>query len=123
MLVSLPINTPTATASSTFLPSATSGLPPAIRNSPYARALPRTGMAVLYPKGGSDVVWLVYQDISGGIRRVPYTTSGIWNNGQVVPIEDAFNGSSLTAINYLSPVGDEIVVRNVQCHCSSCTDN
>ena len=80
-------------------------------------------MTVLYPEGSSDAAWLVYQDISGGIRRVPHTTSGIWSSSQVLSIKDAFNRSSLTAISYRYPADNGTIVRSVQSLCLNYTNN
>ena len=70
-------------------------------------------MAFIYPVNGSDAAWLIYQDISGCIRRLPYTKSGVWNISESLLIEDVFNTSSLATISYLSEEDGSIVVRTI----------
>ncbi|MCJ1244873.1 hypothetical protein MMC30_002074 [Trapelia coarctata] len=86
-----------ATPFNTSMPNQT------ISISHQASALSGTGMALVYPENISDVVWLLYQDIAGSIRRIAYTNSGVWQSSQSLPITNVLNRSSLTTISYIQP--------------------
>ncbi|MCJ1248155.1 hypothetical protein MMC30_005371 [Trapelia coarctata] len=88
-------------------PTATSTSTP---QSPQSSPTPQTGMAIIYPENG-DIMWLLYQDITGDIRLVRYTSSGIWQSTQSLPIKDVANQSSLTTVSYRSPSTGTIVSR------------
>ena len=76
---------------------------------PNARAMARTGMAVLYPADNTDAVWFLYQDITGDIRQIPYTYLGNWSRSRSLSIRDVFNSSSLAAVSYKTPANDNMI--------------
>ena len=100
------------TTSSIPKPSVTSSIIPttSIPPDPNARALSGTGMTCLYPENNSDAVWLLYQDVTGNVRQIPYTNLGNWDRSQSLPIKNVFNSSSLVAISYKTPANSSTII-------------
>lgn len=67
-------------------------------------------MAIIFPENG-DIIWLLYQDITGAVRLIRYTNSGTWQSSQSLPIKDVANQSSLTTVSYRSASSGAITVR------------